>query len=369
MGLLGLVIPALVFILLTLLYFGWYWHWETEHTAGMAYFGRSSAERALIKRRMRLYSRPVRAVVSAIAVSRRQSEMPGFQYRGVSGPPIVSSAELFARAAHYGVRPEDVFVASQMRSGTTWMLYLVYELVHRGHGQLGDTGHGNLHAVCPWIEAANGVSMDAAPLLGDRPARIVKTHLPAELCPYGERGRFIYVVRHPVACFASIQRYLKTLQGPLAPSTDRLVDWYCSDAMYWGPWPRHVSGWSASAQNRRNVLLVHYEEMVADFPGVLTQVAAFLGYDLSPAERNAISEKCSFRFMKAHEDLFEMTPPTMFSAARSGELLTGRREAAAAEVTEGARERILHYCREVLSQYPHITHRFYPDLQPGRPAA
>ena len=80
---------------------------------------------------------------------------------------------VFDRARRYRPRSEDVFVVTQMRCGTTWMQQLVYQIVTRGAGDFDDHGHRHLYAISPWIDAVNSVSIDAAPLLGERPTRII----------------------------------------------------------------------------------------------------------------------------------------------------------------------------------------------------
>jgi hypothetical protein len=215
--------------------------------------------------------------------------------------------------------------------------------------------------VCPWIDGVNSVSIEEAPLVGEKPTRIVKTHLPTKLCPYDERAKYIYVTRHPVSCFASILDYNRTLLGPLMPPVDRMADWFCSDRMYWLPWPQHVAGWWQWAQRRENVLFVHFEDMTANFAAVLDRVESFLGYELTPAEKQHVTEKCSFQYMKAHEELFEMSPPNMFSVA-GGQFLKSGKKSRYDDVTSAARLRILDYCRQALNGTEYPAHRFYPDL-------
>ena len=123
-----------------------------------------------------------------------------------------------------------------------------------------------------------------------------------------------------MSCFASIVDYNRTLLGPLMPELDKLLDWYCSDRMYWLPWPTHVAGWWRWAQSCENILFIHYEEMTKNFTAVLDKVAEFLGYQLTPTEVGLITEKCSFKYMKENEELFEMAPPNMFSVI-GGQLL------------------------------------------------
>ena len=342
-------------------YLAVYFRWERRHTAGMAYFGQPSAQRRALKRKIAWYSLPAQALLGMVAVAlRRRSTMPSFAYQGVSGPPRVSGPEIFARARNYRPEPHEVFVATQMRSGTTWMQQLVYEILMRGCGDLSDRGHGHLRAVSPWIDGFDGVPLERAPRVGEKPTRIVKTHLPTSLCPFGDEAKYIYVARHPVDCFASIVDFHRAMLGPLVPSVAALADWFCSERMYWLPWPRHVDGWWQWAASRDNVLFIHYEAMKADFAAVRDQVARFLGYALTPDERQRIDERCSFRYMKEHEEVFEMAPPTMFSVRRSflarGE--TARHEAVPPEI----RGRILDYCRAGLVGTTYPAGRFYPDL-------
>jgi hypothetical protein len=360
-----LVVLALVVLLIVaaLQYLVWYQRWESRHTSGMAYYGKPLAERRALKERIRWYSFLALPIVKLLAlVNQKQATMPVFEYEGVCGPPTVSSPAIFARAKNYQPQPEDVFVATQMRCGTTWMQQVVYEIVNRGEGDFTDTGHGHLYATCPWIDASNSVSMENAPLVGKNPIRIIKTHLPTSLCPYSEQAKYIYVTRHPVSCFASIVDYNRTLLGPLMPTMEILVGWFCSDRMYWLPWPKHVAGWWQWAQNRKNVLFIHFEDMKADFAVVLDTVAGFLDYQLTADEKQRITEKCSFKYMKDHEELFEMSPPNMFSVA-AGQFFASGRESRYQDVTPAIRQRILEYCRQSLNGSNYPAQQFYPDLR------
>jgi hypothetical protein len=362
---LGVLLGVVLLLVGAFQYLGWYLRWESRNTRGMAYYGRTLAERRALKERIRWYSLPAKPLVALLAMgSRTETIMPGFEFEGVYGPPKVSSPEVFERARNYQPRPEDVFVATQMRCGTTWMQQIVYEIVHRGNGNLGDDGHGHLYAACPWIDGINSVSLEDSPLVGERPTRIIKTHLPAKLSPYGDHAKYVYVTRHPVSCFASIVDYNRTLLGPLMPDVEKMAEWFCSARMYWLPWPEHVSGWWQWAESRKNVLFLHYEEIIADFPANLDRVARFLGYQLTEDEKHRISEKCSFQYMKQNEEIFEMSPPNMFSVA-GGRFMASGKESRYMDVTPAIRQRILNYCRESLRDSNYPAWRFYPDLGYG----
>jgi sulfotransferase family protein len=343
-----------------LLYLIWYLRWEGERTTGMAYYGQPPAERRALKRRIRWYSLPAKPMVRLLIPLSRKT-MPAFEYEGVCGPTKVSSPEVFERAKTYQPRPEDVFVVTQMRCGTTWMQQVVYQIVTRGQGEFNERGREHLYAISPWIDAVNSVSIEEAPLVGERPTRIIKCHLPATLCPYSATAKYIYVARHPVSCFASIVDYNRALVGPLLPPVAALAEWFCSDRMYWLPWPRHVDGWWQWAASRDNVLFIHFEEMKKDFDTVCDRVAQFLGYSLTADERRRVAERCSFQYMKDHEEFFEMAPPTMFSA-NGGEFMASGKASRHEDVTPAIQQRILDYCREHLNRAAYPAGRFYPDL-------
>jgi Sulfotransferase domain len=353
----GSIVLALAFA--TLAYLLQIRLWWTRVTDRVAYFGLRSAEREARKREIERRSRPLAALARAARVIRRRRKLPGSFYRGVRRPAQCRRAD-FARAASYQPGAEDVFVATQMKCGTTWMQQLVYEVLSRGQGDLGDGGHRHLYAVSPWIESRWAVPLEAAPRIGERGQRIIKTHLPTSLCPYGEKARYVYVTREPVACFASAADFIGMLMGPLAPELPDLVEWFCSERMWWGPWPDHVDGWWGWAAQRGNVLFVHYEEMLADLPAAVDRVAVFLETPLEPAERAAVARKAGFAYMKAHEDRFEMAPPTPFSA--EGSFLKSGRADRGRDISPAERERIVTFCRERLRGSPYPVERFYPEL-------
>jgi Sulfotransferase domain len=334
--------------------------WYRQQTGEDAYYGRTAAERASFRTEFAERGRFVVGLAERAARVRRPRRPPGFRWRGVAGPPPCRRG--FRLAAAYHPIAGDVFVVSQMKCGTTWMQQIVYEVLSSGRGDLGDGGHRALYALSPWIESFFSVPLERAPRIGEHKARLIKTHLPTDLCPYGGQARYVYVTRHPVACFASCVDFVTMLFGPLAPCRRHLLDWYCSDHMWWRPWPDHVEGWWRWTQERSNVLFIRYEELLVDLPAVVDRVAEFLETPLGAGERRAVIEKSGFDYMKRHEERFEMAPPTPFSVLGEATFLRsgGRereRDASAAE-----RQRILAFCRERLRGAAYPAARDYPDL-------
>jgi hypothetical protein len=95
----------------------------------------------------------------------RSPTRDSMSYKGVPGPAGSCTPETFARAEQYQACPEDVFVVTQMKCGTTWMQHVVYEVLNRGNGNLVASGT-EIYSVSPWIEGRRCVPIDQAPLIG-----------------------------------------------------------------------------------------------------------------------------------------------------------------------------------------------------------
>ncbi len=272
------------------------------------------------------------------------------------------SEESFQQADEYTARPEDIFVVTQMKCGTTWMQHVLYEVLHRGEGDLVSTGR-TLYSVSPWLESRKGVPVEDAPSLGsERPSRVIKTHLPVSLCPVDDKARYVYVARHPVSCFASCADFLATNVGALAPSLDLVEEWYCSDElMWWGTWPAHVSGWWELASRRDNTLFLHFEEMKADLPEVVRRIARFLGLrPLTDDELESVVHKCGFVYMQENKDAFEMHPPHILQT--HADLFVRGSADRHRDVPADVRERVMHWCADRLEGSDFPLDQVYPAV-------
>jgi hypothetical protein len=108
---------------------------------------------------------------------------------------------------------------------------------------------------------------------------------------------------------------------------------------------------------------VHFEDMIRDLGPVCDQVGALLGCTLTADEKARVLDKCSFEYMKQHEDWFEMAPPTMFSV-NGGRFLAVGRDRPAGTLPPETRDRIVSYCRAEIAAGTYPAARFYPDLAP-----
>lgn len=322
--------------------------WEDQQTVGLGYFGRSREDRASFKSALGLQARLLTPIMAVLGRTTKFTfEKASFEHEGLPGPRGTCNEDSFAAGMGYAPQPEDVFIVTQMKCGTTWMQHLVYEIAMGGDGDLVDTGKA-LYAVSPWLEARKSVPIDASDVVGHaRPSRVIKTHLPHSHCPFDAQARYVYVARHPVSCFASCVDFIRANAGPLQPKAEDLEYWFTSDHMWWGSWPRHVAGWWKAARDHDNVLFVTFEDMKADLPAVIERVAAFLGSDpLSSEQIERIAHKCSFEYMRDHKDVFEMHPPHLFAV--DGQMFVRGTADRHKDVESDVREGILTWSQEEL---------------------
>ena len=355
----GVLIALLV---VEVVYLSMVFGWEDRQTLGNAYYGRPLAQRRLFKRALRRRATVLFPVLRLLSQNKFKFENGSFVVDGVAGPKGTCSEESFRQGIAYRPRPQDVFVATQMKCGTTWMQYLVYEVLHRGKGDLVDKGQA-LYSVAPWLEARKSVSLEQAPLLGaERPSRLIKTHLPAQLCPYAAEARYIYVVRHPLSCFASCVDFIATNVGAFAPPLQVIEEWFrAPQRMWWGTWPAHVTGWWERSQQRPNVLFVAFEEMKRDLAGVVKRVADFLPVaPLSEHELAEVVRKSGFAYMQEHDEAFEMHPPHIL--ATDAELFVSGRAERHLDVPAEVKARIAAWVRAEMASSAFPLARFYPDV-------
>ena len=360
-----LLLGALILYVAMRLYLATVLRWEDEQTTGLKYFGRSREQREQFKQTL---ARHASLLSPVLWLSSRTSKLDfrraRIQYKGISAPPWSCSVESFQRAETYRPSPEDVFVVTQMKCGTTWMQQVVYEILQRGQGTLVDTGTA-MHAVSPWLESRKSVPLAEAPLIGtERPSRIVKTHLPVALCPYNPNARFIYVTRHPAACFASCVDFVQMNVGALAPPLSSFEEWFCTkELMWWGTWTDHVLGWWRWSTEQRNVYVVHFEDMKRDLPGVIERVATFLDVrPLSTEEVASIVHKCGFAYMQSHESSFARQPPHILQAREGSRRVVSGSAARDRDVPEDLRLRVSSWAARELAHTGFPLSRVYPDV-------
>jgi hypothetical protein len=194
----------------------------------------------------------------------------------------------------YVPRPNDIFIVTYPRSGTTWMQMILYQLTTDGNM---DIPHIAQHS--PWFERSLQSRKGFAALPSPR---VFKSHLPYRAIPRGP-CKYIYVARDGKDVAVSYYHLYVSHMGYKGGFAE-FFDLFLRGRTAHGSWFRHVKGWW-DHRHEPNVLFLRYEELLGDLEGGLRRIAAFCGLDVPPARWPAIVERCRFAFMKQHEAQFD----------------------------------------------------------------
>ncbi|HKD02614.1 MAG TPA: sulfotransferase domain-containing protein [Terriglobales bacterium] len=190
---------------------------------------------------------------------------------------------------HRGLNRNDVFVASYPRSGSTWLRFMLFEILTQK-----DAEFDNVNRYIPDV----GGQRDAVALLPNQ-GRLIKTH--EAFRP--DYRRAIYIVRDGRDVALSEYAYQKA-QGWIDCSfDDYLKNFVNGNASAYGSWEDHVRSWIESPLNARgDLIVVNYRELKQKSEPILNRIAEFLNVRV-PVQviQNAIQNN-NFHNMRKKED-------------------------------------------------------------------
>ncbi|XP_040074213.1 sulfotransferase 1E1 [Ixodes scapularis] len=193
-------------------------------------------------------------------------------YKEVDGIYISSffKEDNLRSAFAYKPRPDDVFVASYPKCGTTWMQCIVHCILN--DAVLPDNSVDFMLA-SPFIDFTGAEGPDRM----SRPGAI-KTHLPFDKVPYSPQAKYIYVTRNPYDCCVSYYHHI--LSTPLNRPEDgdfgQFLERFMRGRVNWGDYFYHLLSWY-DHRHDPNVLFVTFEELKRDTSSGILKVADFLG--------------------------------------------------------------------------------------------
>jgi aryl sulfotransferase len=227
---------------------------------------------------------------------------------------------------HFKPRAGDVVIATPIKSGTTWMQAIVLHLIFQ------DLQKRDLWQNSFWLDwRGYPVSDVIGALEGQAHRRVIKSHLPLDGLRYFAAVKYIVVGRDPRDAFMSLWNHysnytpgfmdiLNNAPGRIGnpmpqPPADMRAFWRGWMSTGWFDWEsegypfwsylRHVQTWW-NFKHLRNILFVHYNDLLADLPGELERIAGYLDIRLSKSVRDGIAELVSFSSMK--RDAMEINP-------------------------------------------------------------
>jgi aryl sulfotransferase len=196
----------------------------------------------------------------------------------------------------------------------------ILSLLIFGTGPLPDV----LSRVSPWIDCRYVDPLDevVARIEAQTHPRFLKTHLPLDALPFDGEVCYIVVGRDSRDVFMSLWNHYRSYTdvmyeltaagdppgGPLPRCPDDIrwlwSQWLTRASFEWEPdgWPfwshhYHAASWWPF-RDLGNVLLVHYNDLLADLEGEMRRVAAHVGIEVAEGSWPALVEAARFESMK-----------------------------------------------------------------------
>jgi hypothetical protein len=210
---------------------------------------------------------------------------------GIPFPPFIDQKRM-DELQEWHVLPNDVYIVTYPKSGTTWTQQIV-KLIRSGGVEDGV----NVKDSIPWLEK-NGP--DACKDISQ--PRYYKSHTCYGMMPGGDPGKspakYITVARNPKDTAVSMFHHVHAwkffnFDGPW----DWFFDQFLVGKVESGLWFDYVLEWWKHTDSD-NILFLKYEDMKKDLPKAVETIASFIGYKLELQVVDSIAEQCSFQSMK-----------------------------------------------------------------------
>lgn len=229
-----------------------------------------------------------------------------------------------ARWDGFGFRPDDIVITPPGKCGTTWLQMLCALLVFGG-----PDFEGSLSSISPWYDQ---LTVDAdvvdARLRAQSHRRFIKTHTPLDGLPWAEGVTYIGVGRDPRDVALSFRNHMRNID--LAALADQRAQTGSPPFPVPVP-PEDPSAWFAfwaegpdtndegiptitlatllhhqrtfwDRRDEPGVVLLHYDDLLADLPGQLRHLAGALGIDLDGPGAARLAEAATFERMREQAD-------------------------------------------------------------------
>ncbi|XP_014681220.1 PREDICTED: sulfotransferase family cytosolic 1B member 1-like isoform X2 [Priapulus caudatus] len=243
---------------------------------------------------------------------RMQNKIAGLKSVKIEGPPALTlyqapGTRIYCRGAqilmqdaidNLEVYPEDVWVITYPKCGTTWTQEIVWLVCNNA-----DT------------ETANAVELDTRfpffeyPFINRRPTirkmpspRLIKTHLALPVLPYQiveKKPKIIYTMRNPKDTCVSMYHFIKMLTpfNYKGNFEEFAKEFFMGVTVGHGSfWDHHRDYWRL--KDEMNILILKYEDLITDLAKEVKKIAAFLDKELTEEQVQTIVEHCTFKTMK-----------------------------------------------------------------------
>ncbi|MDX1803640.1 MAG: sulfotransferase domain-containing protein [Alcanivorax sp.] len=274
-----------------------------------------------------------------------------------SGPPWIQPA--IQQQIHW--RDGDIVISVPAKSGTTWTMNIVHQLINGGTEAFRD-----IYEEVPWIEFLGHPQqsfqhvLDRIAAMPEDTRRAFKTHSAPPDVPFIKNGaeqavKYIVIFRNPEEALVSFKPFLEKhtdewfdlwqvpreamCRQDFSSFYEEVIDARGMQGMFFG----FLAAWWP-LRHQKNVLFMHYSDMKHDHEASIRRIADFLGIEPAAAQWPAILKYTSFDWMKEHEDRFEARTVGEVPILKSGAMI--RKGAVGQAQSDGMTETIADHLRQ-----------------------
>jgi hypothetical protein len=244
-------------------------------------------------------------------------------------------------------RDGDVVISVPAKSGTTWTMNIVHQLMTGGTKDFRD-----IYEEVPWIEFLGFPGqphqdvIDRVDAMPTSKRRAFKSHSAPPQLPFiksgsGQDVKYIVVFRNPEEALVSFRPFLEQhsnewfdlwqvprqamCRSDFPSFYHEVIDGHHMQGMFFG----FLAAWWP-LRHEKNVLFMHFSDMKRDLEASVRKISNFIGVEPTANEWPTILEYTSFAWMKQHEDKFEARTASEVPILKSGAMIrkgeTGKAE-------------------------------------------
>ncbi|KAH8401610.1 hypothetical protein KR009_006778 [Drosophila setifemur] len=259
---------------------------------------------------------------------------------------------------NFEARPDDIWIATVPRSGTTWTQELIWLLVNQldfvearrrplterfpffefpvfMHPKIKvelQEENRTSDAALDFLEKISRPGYEALSEVPHSQRRFIKTHFPFSLLPPSvleKQCKVIYVVRDPkdvAVSYYHLNRLFRT-QGYVG-DFERYWRYFQRGLNPWLPYYSHVKEARQHA-HLPNVLFLRYEDMLVDLPGTVHSIADFLECPPKPEDMDKLLDHLSIKSFRENKsvNMHEMASVGILNQGEAGFVRSGAKTA------------------------------------------
>ena len=192
----------------------------------------------------------------------------GPRYKIVNGYKFPHDFKVVEDALKYEAKPDDLFIVTFPKCGTTWTQQIVGLILHNG-----DLPDGKVFKACPFLEYVGRGVVEKM-----KQPFAIKTHLHYDIQPKHPTAKYIFVLRNPKDTAVSFYYHQVLFPDYIGEGVtfSEYLPYFLRGEQQYGDYYDWVLSWWPH-RNDPNVLFLLYEDMKSDIKSNVLKIASFIG--------------------------------------------------------------------------------------------